>query len=149
MAAALLNRLVTDRGEAEQWQIESAGTWAIPDLPATSSARLVSRACGIDLTSHRARPLTGDMLHAADLILVMTRFHLEALRAEFPEVAGKTYLISQLIGQMFDIDDPVNGTLDDYQACLNDLSRILTQGFARLKELAQREDPISSNEAVD
>ncbi len=149
MAAAFLKRLVADRGEAEQWQIQSAGTWAIPDLPATSSARLVSQAGGIDLTGHRAQPLTGDMLRAADLILVMTRFHLEALRAEFPEVAGKTYLISQLIGQMFDIDDPVNGTLDDYRACLDDLSRILIQGFTRLKELAQREDPISSNEAAD
>ena len=149
MAAGILSRLTTDRGEDDRWQIESAGTWAAPDLPATALARSVSQAHGIDLSGHRARPLTGSLLHAADVILVMTRFHLEALRAEFPEVAEKTYLISQLIGQSFDIDDPVNGTVDDYQACFDDLSQILSQGYARLKELAQREAPISSSEAAD
>ena len=82
--------------------------------------------------------LNDEMLHEADIILVMTRHHLEAIRAEFPEVADKTYLISQLIDQTFDIDDPVLGTLDDYRRCAADLKQILSGGYARLVELTDR-----------
>lgn len=143
MAAGILSRLVADREDGAGWRIESAGTWAEPDLPATSLARSVARAHQIDLDGHRARPLTGEMLRAADLILVMTRFHLEALQAEFPDVADRAYLMSQLIGQTFDIPDPVNGTVEDYQVCFDDLTHILAQGFERLTELARHVKPNS------
>jgi len=143
MAAGILSRLLADRRDGADWQITSAGTWAEPGLPATSLARSVAQAHQIDLDGHRARPLTADMLRAADLILVMTRFHLEALQAEFPDVADRAYLMSQLIGQTFDIPDPVNGTLKDYQVCFDELTHILTHGFGRLTELARRAKPNS------
>jgi protein-tyrosine-phosphatase len=82
--------------------------------------------------------LDGDLLRGVDVILVMTRNHLEAICAEFPEVADKTFMISQLIGQTFDIADPVQGTLDDYRRCAADLQKILSDGYTRLAELADR-----------
>ena len=141
MAAGLFKQQIELLGDDAQWQVTSAGTWAEDYRPATLLARTAMAEQDIDLNGHRSRMLNGEMLREADIILVMTRHHLEAIRAEFPEVADKTYLISQLIDQTFDIDDPVQGTLDDYRRCAADLKQILTDGYARLVELTDRVVP--------
>jgi protein-tyrosine-phosphatase len=138
MAAALLAQIVQQPGANRPWQISSAGTWAIPDLPAMSLSQKVMGQKGIDLSHHRSRRLTAELMKAADVILAMTQYQVEAIRAEFPEAADKTLLISQLIGQAFDIDDPVTGTEEDYRRCANDLAAILTAGYNRLEDLMRR-----------
>lgn len=138
MAAGLFEQHIARLGQTEQWQVASAGTWATPDRPATLLARTVMAEKAIDLSGHLSQLLDGELLRGADVSLVMTRQHLEAICAEFPEVAGKTFLLSQLIGRMFDIDDPVQGTIDDYRRCANEIQRILVEGYARLTELADR-----------
>ncbi len=138
LAAGLLAHQVQRRVESANWQIGSAGTWTIDNQPATTLAQLVMSEKGINLESHRSRGLNADMLRAADVILVMTRYQLEAICAEFRDAAGKTFLLSQLIGQKFDIDDPFEGTLEDYRRCANDIDQILNDGFPRLIELADR-----------
>jgi protein-tyrosine-phosphatase len=138
MAAALLAQIVQQSGADPLWQISSAGTWAIPDLPATALSQKVMGQKGLDLSRHRSRRLTAELMKVADVILAMTQYQVEAIRAEFPEVADKTLLISQLIGQAFDIDDPVTGTEEDYRRCADELAEILTVGYNRLEDLTRR-----------
>ncbi len=145
MAAGLFRQQIAQLGETDRWQVSSAGTWAENQRPATLFARTAMAERDIDLNGHRSRLLDGELLRTFDVILVMTRNHQEAIRAEFPEVADKTLMISQLIGQTYDIVDPVQGTLDDYRRCAADLQRILTAGYTRLAELADRTaDKLSS-----
>ncbi len=138
MAEGLFKQQIAQLGDGAQWQVASAGTWAEDYRPAMSLACTTMAEQGIDLNGHRSRLLDGAMLQEADIILVMTRHHLEAIRAEFPEIAERTYLMSQLIDQTFDIDDPVQGTLDDYRRCAADLKQILSNGYARLVELTDQ-----------
>jgi protein-tyrosine-phosphatase len=138
MAAALLRQLLTQKGSAADWNVTSSGTWAEPDLPATALAIETLRPKGIDLNAHRSRMVDAEMLDAASIVLVMTRNHLEALHTEFPKMSAKFYLLSQLIDQTFDIEDPFGGTADDYRRCAIDLEQILIDGFDRLVELADR-----------
>ena len=138
MAAGLFQRQIEQAGEADRWQIASAGTWAENQRSATTFARTTMTERSIDISGHRSRLLDGDLLRGVDVILVMTRHHREAICAEFPEVADRTLMMSQLIGQTFDIVDPVQGTLDDYRRCAADLQQILTDGYPRLVELADR-----------
>ncbi len=138
MAAGLFQQQIEQAGEADRWQIASAGTWAENQRAATAFARTTMTERNIDISGHRSRLLDGDLLRGVDVILVMTRHHLEAICAEFPEVADRTLMMSQLIGQTFDIVDPVQGTLDDYRRCATDLQRILRDGYPRLVELADR-----------
>jgi protein-tyrosine-phosphatase len=138
MAAGLFKQQIARLSQAEQWQVASAGTWAVPDRPATLLARTAMAEKAIDLSGHLSQLLDGELLRDADVILVMTHHHLEAICVEFPEVAGKTYQLSQLIGQLFDIDDPVQGTIDDYRRCATEMQRLLTEGYTRLTELADR-----------
>jgi protein-tyrosine-phosphatase len=138
MAAALLQQLLTHKDGAADWKVTSSGTWAEPDQSATALAIDTLRPKGIDLGTHRSRMVDAEMLDAASIVLVMTRNHLEALSTEFPKMSAKIYLLSQLIGQTFDIEDPFGGTADDYRRCAIGLEQILTNGFDRLVELTDR-----------
>lgn len=141
MAEALLKSLVAQRGEADYWRIQSAGTWAEPGHPVTQLAQTVMRKRAVDLSDHRSHPIDPQLLECASVVLVMTRHHQEALQAEFPATQGKVYLLSQLVGLNFDIEDPYGGSLDEYELCATDLQNILTEGYDRLTELADRAVP--------
>ena len=141
MAEALLKSLAARRGEADHWQIRSAGTWTEPGRPATKLSQAVLRRRSIDLSGHRSHLIDADMLGEAAVILVMTRHHQEAVQAEFPEIRHKVYLLSQLVDRSFDIEDPYGGSLDDYELCATDLQNILTDGYDRLVELSGRAVP--------
>ena len=141
MSAALLKSLATRHGEAECWQIQSAGTWAEPGRPATQLAKAVMQQRNLDLSSHRSRSVDAELFAAASVILFMTRHQQEALQAEFPDAQGKVYLLSQLVDGSFDIEDPYGGNLDDYELCAADLENILTDGYDRLTALVDRVAP--------
>ncbi|NTU63877.1 MAG: low molecular weight protein arginine phosphatase [Chloroflexi bacterium] len=138
MAEALLKSLAAQRGESDRWQVQSAGTWAEPGRPATQLSQAVMQRRGIDLAKHRSRRLDAQVLTEASIVLVMTRHHQEAIQVEFPEVQSKVYLLSQLVDRTFDIEDPYGGSLDDYELCATSLQDILTDGYDRLAELADR-----------
>src|SRR5512147_2509735 len=135
MAEALLKHVVEQRGEKAVWKIDSAGTWAEADLPVTQLAQAVMARRGIDLNGHRSRPLDAAALRDASVVLVMTRHHTEAIRAEFPALASKVVLLSELSGEVYDVDDPYGGSLDDYELCADDIEGILDRGFDRLVQL--------------
>jgi protein-tyrosine-phosphatase len=138
MAEALFKQEVARRGETAQWQIQSAGTWTEPGLPATQFSQMVMERRQIDLAPHRSQPVDGELLRAAGVILVMTQNHRESLLVEFPEIAGRVYLLSQLVDRKFDIEDPYGGSLADYEVCADDIQNILTHGWTRLIELCDR-----------
>lgn len=135
MAEALLQRQLRDADNAEEWQIISAGTWTSAGLPATQLAQQIIARRGLDLSAHRSRLVDAELLRSATVILVMTRNQLEAIQSEFPETIGKTYLLSQLINQDYDIEDPYGGTEADYEMCAEEIQHILVNGIARLGEL--------------
>jgi len=136
MAAAVLKQQVGSRTEHNpDWKIESAGTWAVVDQPATPEAVAVMQERGLDISQHRSRPIDRALLNEAAVVLVMTRHHREALRVEFPEFAARIYLISELIGRQFEIPDPFGGSLDDYRQCAADLDDIFKRGLSHLAEL--------------
>ncbi len=141
MAEAILKSLAAQRGEADRWQIQSAGTWTEPGRPATQLAQAVMRQRNIDLSGHRSRPIDTDLLRAAAVILVMTRHHQEAIQAEFPDIQHKVHLLSQLVDRSFDIEDPYGGSRDEYELCATDLQNILTEGYDRLVKLVDRAVP--------
>ncbi|HLB50397.1 MAG TPA: hypothetical protein VJL59_25520 [Anaerolineales bacterium] len=140
MAAALLKDRVARRGQSDEWAIASAGTWAAPNLPATLLAQAEMTRRGLDLTAHRTRVVTADMLKAASLVLVMTRSHRESLCVEFPESAHKVMLLSELIGQSFDVEDPVLGAARDYEQCAEEIDQIMEKGFEKMAALADGRD---------
>jgi len=166
MAAALLRaRLARDEARWD-WQVSSAGTWATDGLPASVHAVEEMAGRGIDLRAHRARnvtrelmagadlilamarnhaealraafPVTRELMAGADLILAMARNHAEALRAAFPEHAPKVYLLSEMVGQKYDIYDPYGGTPMEYAYIARELEQLVEAGYERIVALVER-----------
>lgn len=136
MAEALLRRRLENEGYVD-WIVESAGTWTDDGKPASLFAVQLMAANSFDLSSHRSQRISRARMEAADLILVMTQNHAEALRMEFPAHAHKVFLVSEMEnGSRVDVDDPYGGTPEDYQVCFDTLSRMLDAGFDRILALA-------------
>lgn len=137
MAAALLQDRLNRAGLTDRYRVESAGTWAFDDAPATAFARQVMAERGWDIEGHRSHNVVcADLEHAA-LVLVMTQNHREALLVECPQAQGKIYLFSEMIGLKYDVADPHLGSLDAYRACVRELADVIDRGLKRILELAQ------------
>lgn len=132
MAMALFRNLV-----GSDWRVESAGTWAAEGQPASEGAVAEMGARGLDLSSHRSRCVSRELMQPFKLILTMERGHKEALQVEFPELADRVFLLSEMDGKVEDVDDPYGGTAQDYQVAAQTLERYLVDGFERIQALAQ------------
>lgn len=138
MAATLFAAEIIKRGDAGRYSVSSAGTWATEGETAAGNARVVMQNFGLSLAGHQARTVDGEMLQSAALVLVMTRHHLDALAAEFPAARPKMHLVSELVGQQYDVADPYGASLEDYQICAAELSRIIERGYRRVLEWLDR-----------
>lgn len=136
MAEALFRKHAQAAGEQDRWRIESAGTWGMDGQPAAPFAQSVMSQRGISLQGHVARTVTAEMLREADVILVMTRSHRDALNAEFPESRSKIHLISRMNGFEYDVADPYGKPLAAYEACAETLEQLISRGYERVAEWA-------------
>ena len=119
------------------WKIESAGSWAVDGAPANQKTQQVMAELGLDITDHRSRIVTREMLTSFNLILVMEPGHKESLHIEFPEVASRVFLLSEMIGLLYTIMDPVGGEIEEYRATAQEIEHIMTDGLEKITSLAQ------------
>lgn len=132
LAEAIARREAIERGMMDL-EAESAGTSAWDGAPASDGAWLVALERRLDLSGHRARQLTREIVETADLVLAMGPHHLEHVRALGGE--GKSDLLSAFAtdGQTaVPIPDPFGGDLDAYRATSDELSAHIRQIFDRL-----------------
>jgi protein arginine phosphatase len=132
MAEAIARRLFEESGRTDI-EVESAGTQAWDGSPASDEALLVGVERNLDLSGHRARRLTSDLVKNADLILVMSTGHLAQVREMDPTAnvhlfAG--YGVSRSSGHS--IADPFGGNLSDYRATADELEHELKEILERI-----------------
>jgi protein-tyrosine phosphatase len=94
MAAAMLDRELTRRHIDAQ--VRSAGTSAVPGIPATSEAIAVMQTDGYDLSMHQSRPVEMTDLERADVIVTMTRAQLRELATRSPTVFPRLFTVKEL-----------------------------------------------------
>lgn len=134
MAEAIARRLLEQRG-VEGVQVASAGTAAWDGAPASEGAYLVTLEHGLDVSAHRARQLTTDMVAAADLVLGMSAHHVE--RAEALGGTGKSHLLGEYAGvpaAAAQVEDPFGGDLEEYRHTFAQLETLLTAAVERLAD---------------
>ena len=110
MAEYLLRRRL---GKQIDWQVGSAGLFTGNGMAASLPAVEVLREQIIDLTPHRSRVVTKDIIDAATLIVVMTVTHVGELKRRFPETQDRLYLLKSFDPGCGggDIPDPLGGTI--------------------------------------
>lgn len=130
MAKALLQTMT------DGWRvlISSAGTDAFPGMPASECAQTVAREFGGDLSHHRSVLLSKQDIWAADLVLVMERYHREQVMKLCPEAAARIFLLTEYPGQpqlvspvisREGILDPVGRSLDIFR----EVGRIIAEAL--------------------
>ncbi|MBP8002854.1 MAG: low molecular weight protein arginine phosphatase [Chloroflexi bacterium] len=134
---ALLQEKLRSNGY-EGWTVASAGTWAQDGRRAAEFSQLLMSERELDISGHRSRNITTEILADADLVLCMESGHAEALRAEFPAQASKIYLLTEMRGRKYSINDPYGGPLETYQQMVQELSEVIEAGFPRIVELGQK-----------
>ncbi len=99
MAMALFERQARQQDERDLWIVESAGTWAVDGQCATGYAQSMMAQRELNIGKHRARTITPADVENADIVIVMTQNHREALAAEFPQERHKLHLLGELDGK--------------------------------------------------
>ncbi len=132
MAETLLRRKLAEHGLGDV-HIASAGTGAWDGEPASEGAYLVSLEHGLDLSAHRARLLTRDLVESAHLIFAMSRHH--RMRAEQLGGGSKTHLVGEYAGRTgedAEVRDPFGGAIEGYRECFAELEVLTDLMVSRL-----------------
>jgi protein-tyrosine-phosphatase len=138
MAEAILRHSLAARG-VTGIEVRSAGTAPWDGAPASEGSYLVSLEHGLDLSAHRARQLTTDIVAAAALILGMSAGHVD--RAIQLGGAGKTFLLGEYAGEPAEdaeVADPFGGALEEYRETYLRLASLIEAALPRL--IAERSD---------
>ena len=125
MAEGLLREALAARG-IDQVTVGSAGTGAWDGAPVSEGAYLVGLEHGLDLSEHRARLLTRDLVREADLVLAMSGHHL----ARVAELGGepKVHLLGTYAGRdaaRAEVSDPFGSDLASYRSTFDELQELI------------------------
>lgn len=97
-----------DRG----YSVLSAGSYAMPGSRATPAAAEAVKPLGGDLSKHRSRLLSVELIHQADVIFTMGRSHTNAVKNPLvPSAAEKTFTLDP----KGDIEDPIGSDEEVYR----------------------------------
>lgn len=126
MAAAIMNDIAVK--DDLDVLIDSAGLWAVPGNAASENAVEALSEMGIDLSCHRSKPLSNDLIEQADIILVMTSEHKSML---IPYASDKTYTLLEYADMEGDVSDPYGGDIYTYE-------RTAQQIYEALKKIEEK-----------
>lgn len=129
--------------------IGSAGLHARSGRPADPRGIVAAQSADIDLRSHRAAPLTAELVRAADLLVVMDFANEAECIAWFPDAEGKVRLLGAFdaTGSRDSIEIPDPYTLDgaavahcyeNVARCISGLRSALVEGPRRAANTERR-----------
>jgi len=132
--------IAQDRLGALGWdhvEVASAGTSSFSPTSASEGAQAVAQRRGLDLSEHRSRALTVELLEHVDLVLAMTHGHL--LRVVELGGGGSAALLTSFAAGDDDSDltqavpDPFGGPDEVYEETFQLLEMLVDQTLSRLE----------------
>ncbi len=134
LAAGLAKKLIAERMGCQASELHengvdviSAGLFAGPGSKATPEAIHAATAKSADISRHRSKKLTSELIKSCDLIFCMTKFHLE----ETKQLAGSSSPLICMLDEQQDIPDPIGGNINVYDETAEHIERALTERIAQ------------------
>jgi protein-tyrosine phosphatase len=127
MAKGYLSKLLEERG-IDYIEIKTAGVMTPTGLKPQEEAVLLLKEEGVDITDHRSRPVSAQLIEEADLILGMSSIHVQNAYRKSPAARGKTFLIKEYVGYQGKnvlIQDPMGGTMEIFKKCFEQIKDAL------------------------
>lgn len=115
MAEGLMKKIVA---ENHNFNVASAGVSAFGGMPASHDAIVVMKKYGVDITAHRARRLTNQMVKVSDYILVMENMHREFMFDRYWRAKKRIFLLkefSKVKTGKLGIQDPIGRDVNFYE----------------------------------
>ena len=137
MAAAIMEKLAIENNL--DILIESAGLFTVDGESASDGAIEAVKKYGLDLTNHKSRQITPELIQKSDMIIAMTKGHKMSLLQIAPK---KTYTLCELADLEGDIEDPYGCNLEEYIRVCDLLYVALAKVSDKLLEFqkSQKED---------
>lgn len=135
MAAAIMAK-IAEENDMDVYS-ESAGLLADQGKPASANAVKAMERMGIDLSSHRTKQVTQELLDQCDLVLTMTEGHKMMLAG----MAGlkNVYTLAEYAGSDGDIQDPFGGDISEYDDTAKEIYDIMVDVAERLEDEMRHE----------
>jgi protein-tyrosine phosphatase len=137
MAEGLCKKMLAERQgcaidelPARGFVVMSAGLAAMMGEPAADEAVRVAAEWGADVAGHRSRPLTANLVLAADHLIAMTQAQVLAMAARFPDLGPRLRLLSPA-GE--DVADPIGCEQPVYRECAQQIAGALEQLLPELE----------------
>lgn len=135
LAEALFRGLVKGRSDVS---VASAGVGAFSGQPASKHSVTLAKEAGQDLSTHRSKAVTIDLVEKATHIFALGRGHQAAIMDDFPEAEDKVYLVTEFVAddrlRGRDIADPFGGDLEDYREVKKLLEKCLPSLLAYMDQ---------------
>lgn len=135
--------------------VSSAGTGAVENDCASFQAQIVMREWKLDLSQHRARPLSPELINEAHIILAMTERHKQQILQMMPDAVDKVHLLKEYSYgkevlsqgekegekqfevleekvQNKDIIDPFGLPVEYYRLCANELKEYIGKALEKI-----------------
>ena len=128
------------KGNMSNLEVSSAGVGAMDGINASPEALEVLRGEGIDFSRHRSRALTSEMVKRAWQIFTMTRAQKNFILANFPEAAGKVWIMQEYAFGMDrgDISDPYGMGIETYRLAAGEIKNALRKIIVNLDDLEEK-----------
>jgi protein-tyrosine-phosphatase len=138
MAEGLLRHALA--GQAEPLQslpVVSAGVATRAGEPVSENAVIALKKAGIDISGHRSRPVTQELLDGALAVFGMTEAHRAIIQFKGRPVPRHLYLFREFLPPpaAHEIGDPYGGPIKVYEACRDELVEAMPSVLAFLKTL--------------
>jgi len=137
MAKAITEKLLKDKKLNHPVEVVAAGLAPTRKTEASYAARFVIKEMFDEdlLRDHKPTQLTPEIIHSADLILLMDRSLLVSGSKSLPP--EKTFILKEFFGGAGDIKDPYPDGRDDrtigrYRKCAQELRQVLSQNLDAL-----------------
>ena len=97
-AAALVARLPA-HGTAAAWSVESAGTRATLGRPPHEVIKAAAR-IDLDVGTHRSQQVTAELVELSDLVVGMSREHVQETSLMVPGAFGRSFTLRELVAAL-------------------------------------------------
>jgi len=129
MAEGILKKYLKELGK-DDIEVTSAGVHAIDGARPTRETIEVMKKEGVDVSGFRSKALSDELIKKADLILVMTTYHMDEIIARSPDAASKIHMVKQFginreeqACEDLDIADPIGMDESFYEEILSVLRK--------------------------
>lgn len=138
MAEGLLaHALAAETGPLKNLQVTSAGVAARSGEMVSENSVTALKKVGIDISGHRSRPLTQQMLDSALMVLCMTDSHRTIIELQAVPQPARLHLFREFLppGTHHEIADPYGGSLKLYEASRDEMVEAIPSLLARLRSI--------------